>query len=301
MTLAPKQFEAAKRFILEYARPLENALFRFHFESGSLDQVFEELRRFQNTDGGYGHGLEADLRTPLSSVLCTNFALEYLRSVQAKTEHAERAVLFLVKSFDSELRSWRIIPLDSQQFPHAPWWRMENLDERFDNYRVNPKFEVLSHILAYRDCVPEFAIDDLVEESIQLLPASTTNVDKHDIESCIRLAESERILASQRERLTERLLTWIPRIVERNPHKWSEYCLQPLDVVSSGNSPFLSLLEEEVNRAIEYQLNNQNDTGSWEPNWHWLGTFPEEWTKAKAEWAGVLTLKMLVTLTSFDI
>ena len=260
----------------------------------------EELARFKNADGGYGHGLEADLRTPLSSVLCTNFALEYLRSVQAKNEHAESAVHYLVATFDSDLLSWRIIPSESQQFPHAPWWRKENLDERFDNYRVNPKFETLSHILAYRDCVPEFAVDDLVEESIRLLPAPTTTVDKGDIESCIRLVESEGILASQRERLMERLLAWIPRTVERDPRKWSEYCLQPLDVVSSGNSPFLSFLEEEVNTAIEYQLDHQNDTGSWEPNWHWYGTFPEEWTKAKAEWAGVLTLKTLLRLTSFE-
>lgn len=52
--------EKAKQFILKTARPVERAEFLYHFYNGPKEAVVEALRPYQNTDGGFGHGLEAD-------------------------------------------------------------------------------------------------------------------------------------------------------------------------------------------------------------------------------------------------
>lgn len=64
-------------------RPLELALWQFHFENGSADSVLRALSFYQNEDGGFGHGLEADNWNPLSSPLTTQTATEALYAVDA--------------------------------------------------------------------------------------------------------------------------------------------------------------------------------------------------------------------------
>ena len=54
MQLSAKRFSKARDFIMEKARPLEKALYRFHFESGVKEDVIHELCAYQNADGGFG-------------------------------------------------------------------------------------------------------------------------------------------------------------------------------------------------------------------------------------------------------
>ena len=75
--------ERARAFIDTQGRPLERSLYAYHFEDGSAEAVLAELGRFQNDDGGFGHGIEPDLQTPDSSVLGTTVALQTLRSLHA--------------------------------------------------------------------------------------------------------------------------------------------------------------------------------------------------------------------------
>lgn len=63
------------------ARPLDLARWRFHFEGGSQQAVLDELAAFQNPDGGFGNGLEADCWNPDSSPMQTWAATEILKEV----------------------------------------------------------------------------------------------------------------------------------------------------------------------------------------------------------------------------
>ncbi len=53
-------FARARDFILSEARPLEKAAFELEFESGTVDDVFTQLAKFQNPDGGFGQALGTD-------------------------------------------------------------------------------------------------------------------------------------------------------------------------------------------------------------------------------------------------
>ena len=53
-------FEKARTFVYRNARPLDLAIWQYHFENGSKEAVMHALSAYQNPDGGFGHGLEAD-------------------------------------------------------------------------------------------------------------------------------------------------------------------------------------------------------------------------------------------------
>lgn len=71
-------FEKARKFIYRNARPLDLARWQYHFEGGRKENVIEALSAYQNEDGGFGHGLEADFWNPNSSPMATSAAAQYL-------------------------------------------------------------------------------------------------------------------------------------------------------------------------------------------------------------------------------
>ncbi|MBN2983028.1 hypothetical protein [Cohnella algarum] len=84
--LEPSRFEAARQFMKRRARPLERAVYEHEFESGSESEVLKELAEFQNPDGGFGCGLEPDLRCKESSALATTRALDILEGMPPSDE-----------------------------------------------------------------------------------------------------------------------------------------------------------------------------------------------------------------------
>lgn len=74
---------AAIKFISKNARPLELAIYRYFFENESNQAVIDELSKFQNADGGFGHALEPDFFNPNSSPIATNDAIITLCHVNA--------------------------------------------------------------------------------------------------------------------------------------------------------------------------------------------------------------------------
>ncbi len=96
--LSPAAFERARDSIKTQARPLDRSLFEYRFEQAPTESVLAELAHFQNGDGGFGHGLEPDVRTPASSALATGIGLRLLKELGCPADHpmVRRAVEFLL-------------------------------------------------------------------------------------------------------------------------------------------------------------------------------------------------------------
>src|ERR671924_503348 len=56
------QLSAARRFMAGHARLLDRRRFELLFAGADPEPVLAALRAYRNPDGGYGHGLEPDLR-----------------------------------------------------------------------------------------------------------------------------------------------------------------------------------------------------------------------------------------------
>jgi hypothetical protein len=70
--------EKGAEFIWANARLLERAIFEYRFMDGSVERIGDILNTYQNEDGGFGHGLEPDLRASESQPLFVEFALRTL-------------------------------------------------------------------------------------------------------------------------------------------------------------------------------------------------------------------------------
>lgn len=300
MMLAPERFEAARQFMETQARSLAAARFRYHFEGASADAVVEQLAAFQNPDGGFGHGLEPDLRTPDSSVICTTMAFQIRRSLAVSVDHPLfiAGLDFLLRSYNAPTQHWRSIPPSAEQSPHAPWWSPSDESEAEEPFGLNPTAEVLGYLYDGRDRVPDELLATVTTQVLQAILV-LDGIEMHDLLCCLRLVQTENLPAAVRQPLMAKLSTLIQSAVETHPEAWSGYSLRPLQVIADPESPFLPELEDAVAANLGYEIRSQAAIGAWEPTWSWADDFPDAWAKARVEWSGVLTVDTLTTLQRF--
>lgn len=115
-------FTRAERFMWANARLLERRLFAFHFHAGPREAVLAALLVYQNPDGGFGSGLEPDIRDPHSQPVPVQHALEILDAVGFEPQVAARACDFLQTVTTDEGGVPWLLP-SALAYPRAPWWQ----------------------------------------------------------------------------------------------------------------------------------------------------------------------------------
>ena len=78
---------SAGRFLQGRGRDIERARFGYHFGDSSREDLLEVLERYQNQDGGFGHGLEPDIKAPDSNPFVTELALLICLQAEVPKEH----------------------------------------------------------------------------------------------------------------------------------------------------------------------------------------------------------------------
>ena len=153
-------------------------------------------------------------------------------------------------------------------------------------------------ILVFIDGTVQNRVSESVLNRITSMPAG--EIEKDSLECYINLYECKEVPAPLHSALDSAIPMWIDEIVERDPTKWTGYCLKPLDVIHSPQSRFYERFSSLIEINLDYEINHQCADGSWAPNWNWGGTYPEQWEIAKKKWTGVLTMQRLCILKEFD-
>ena len=112
---------AAERFMYENARLLDLHRAAVLLHDAPISPVLSALRAYRNPDGGFGHGLEPDVRGPYSEPVSTLDALEVLVEVGAREDPMIRdavAWLALIAFPDGSIP---MAMATAAAFPHAPW------------------------------------------------------------------------------------------------------------------------------------------------------------------------------------
>ncbi len=293
-------------FLGAKARPLEHTQVLVLFRGASPEDVWEQLGAFRNSDGGFGQGLEPDVRTPHSSALATARALQVLRQGRCPAEHAivQGAIGFLIETYDPKTQVWRVVPTSTNLHPHAPWWHDEDgsLSRTFDGYLIIPRALIVSHLHAYAELVPKDLLDEVTEATVSTLEEVPVLGEGggSDLEYAVELAQTPQLPEVHRKRLDTKILQAIPDVVVRDPEKWGTYCITPLRAVRSPTALGANLIPEELEAHLDYVIRDQQSDGSWKPTWSWGGFYPEHWPQAEIEWRGILTLENLTALSMFD-
>lgn len=291
--LSLNQFEKAALFLKTTARPLERTLFAWEFEGGSSEAVLSEVKKFQNKDGGFGHGLESDFRCEESSAVATAVALYLLSDigVTETEETVEKGIQYLLNTFNHEKQGWQIVPRAVENAPRAIWW---NYSE--DWAWGNPTAEIIGLLHHYKGLVPADFLDEITSVALNYLN-NLTMYESHELLSFLKLYKQ--LSASKQAVIYHKLSDILKACVTIDSEKWDSYSLQPLQVVLTPSSDFYDLFKEIIPENVTYVIQKQTIDGYWNPTWMW-GQFEEEWKVAKQEWQGVLTLTNLKTLRAFD-
>lgn len=290
-----------KEWIQENGRPLEKALIKFHFDDESPQVVISALKAFQNEDGGFGNAMEPDLRTPASSILGTSIAFQVLRSLRTEagdSDFAKSAIQFILKNYNEADQSWRIIPKEAENSPHAPWWNQTGREDNFHGFHFNPAAEILGYLYDCKDLVPAEIISLLSTRVLTELK-NLNVIEMHDFLCCKRLYESKNLTDTFKHEIESELIRLLDSCIVKDSSKWGGYGLRPLQVADSPDSVFFNKLQKSVEENLDYEIDTQESSGVWFPTWSWGDNFPNEWNQAKNEWTGIITLDKLNLLRKF--
>lgn len=116
---------AAENFIWSAARLLDRHRYAMLFANGPSEAVVEALRGYRNSNGGFGHALEPDLRCPASQPAPTLYALEILneaRAAEGELARGARRWIAQIAEPDGGIPS---VLAGFEGYPHAPWFQAE--------------------------------------------------------------------------------------------------------------------------------------------------------------------------------
>jgi hypothetical protein len=294
-TLTSVNYDKAANYLKHDARPLERALYAYHFGGTPATNVLDELASYQNSDGGFGHALEPDLRLNDSSVIATTIAFQRFRQLKTSADHSmvAKACRYLLDTYDAQRVNWPIIPPHIDDAPHAPWWVH---DGDLEKSLSNPRAEIAGYVCEYAEHFPDTMRESVTQSVVTHLLGQPDQMEMHDLLCSIRLSETPNLSEGLKGKMLEKLKRIVNNTVERNPKEWNNYGLQPLAVIASPESCFADDFREEIQHNLDFVIENQREDGTWQPNWSWGG---DDWEQAKRDWTGMLTLDNLRKLSAF--
>ncbi len=295
MQLSSDALANARAAIFKDGRRLEQCRFMHHFEEPDAELVATELARFQNPDGGFGHGIEPDFWLPESSALATTVGLQIAVELELAASHpiVRAALDYLRESYDQEIDGWQATPITVNDYPHAPWWHRDPAASPDENaLRLNPSAEIAGYFLRWGENDWQDWVHNLVQ--------SIDNLEAHQLLCCLRLADSPNLATDTRDKLCELIARIAPGVIESDPGKWNDYCVKPLSAIHTPDSWLASSFADAIALQLDDEISRQAaGTGAWVPHWSWAGNYPDAWEEARRQWSGIITLEMLRTMQAF--
>jgi hypothetical protein len=275
--------DSAERFMFANARLLDRHRLAALLHGASAAPVLEALRAYRNTDGGFGHALEPDVRAPESEPAATLHALEVLAGIGALDDPMFADAGAWVASIADPDGGVPFVLPTAAAYPHAPWmvpsdggsqltfaiagllWEADS-SEPWLNRATDwcwAKLERPDELSAY---LVKFSLDFLDSVPDQTRASAAIEGLRSRIGADGSMPVSG---GTESERLTP--LTLSPR--------------------PSGRSRVL-FTDEQIDADLDLLERGQQDDGGW--TFDWLGWSPGQ----SVEWRGAVTLRALATLAA---
>ncbi len=301
MKLSRQGFEKARKFIRKNARPLDARLFAFHFEEVPAEAVQEALTAYQNPDGGFGHAIEPDFRLPASSPMATSVGLGHLLSVGTPPDHdmVAAAVAYLAREYDPVGEFWPHTSMEVNEHPHAPWWGKEDDSPPDEAAWSNPCAELLGYLFYGAEHVPADLLKRARARGQRNLDSGLafgSPISYYQVMTWERaLPHLPRRMAAQTAQLLEDVYEGMKPLTEEKLAEVNVVALAP-----APDSLAAQVLGADVARLLRREIEAQSEDGAWWPGWQW-GMYEETWEIARLEWAGIITLGTLITLSNYGL
>ena len=297
-------FEKARQFIYRNARPLELARWEFLFENGSKDKVLHVLSFYQNDDGGFGHGIEADFLNPNSSPVGTWAAAEILNEIGLtdKTHPIVRGILRYLESgadFDERSCQWLNTVPANNDHPHAVWWEYNDNSE----LKYNPTASLAAFILKFAESDSSLYNKACViaKQAVEWFVKSVPFEEQHITACFVTLYNAVDTycqdlvdIKSFREKLCEN----VKHCICQDKEKWAaEYVTKPTDFMITPDSIFYADNKELA--ECDFIVNSQLYDGGFNVTWQWWTDYKEYYVSAN-RWQSVFVLKNMCYLNAYN-
>jgi len=288
----------ARQFVAIKGRLLDAVLVEYALGEGSGADALVALAPYQNDDGGFGHGLEPDLRTPASTAIATGTALQILRRVKAPADHpmVRDAVAYLAKTVDRAQGVWPIVGPEVDEAPHAPWWRYgPDLAAAWNGFRFNPSADLLGALIDYAVLVPPDLLAELEARMLASIRATAKLQGAYDLMAAWRLAETASLPVALRVALTPLLEASLAAIAPDDPQ------VNFLELAPPASGPLAARAAPHFAKAAHAAIAGQQPDGHWAPFWSWAEVSAAGWFAAEADWNSGLTRRTIEVLAAHDL
>lgn len=286
-----KNFDLCRKWMLRNARPLDIARWKYHFEDGDKENVLEALRAYQNSDGGFGHGLEADCMNPESAPIQTWCATEILREIDFVDSNNEmiKGILKYLESGKGYKDGYWLAEIPSNNaYPNAPWWSYS--DDVMEEWGYNPTIALVGFILKFKEVDTELyrLADQIALKAVDDFFGKRTINDQHEISCFIRFCNYCREAGVTEKyhipEIENNLRAIVIESMCKDTEKWkTDYVCLPSTYVDSPQSIFYEDIKQLADYQNDFILESMNEDGSFNVNWTW-GSYPEEWPISKNWW-----------------
>lgn len=300
--MASEKLRTIRRYLFRNARPLDVARWDYHFEDAPVQGILKTLACYQNPDGGFGHGLEPDIRTAESNPMSTWTATRLLREagLPDMARHMVDKTLDYLESTLNDNDKWPATTAAHNRDLHAPWFdHLE--DEAFWGW--NPTIELAAFILltgehrpalyARAEGIVKAALPEIMDPDF--IPAAN---------ELSNIAEAAAILLEIRPELlpegfTDHLMRLLEQMVndDSDAYDGDDYIVTPDFVMNSPESPWYPAIREVADFYADYLENSVTDAGYWETRWNWGDQeFPPDSVR---DWRGSLIMEHMLYLQHF--
>ena len=278
-------YRAADHFVMRNARLIDRRRFDYHFKTGSAQPVHAALNAHRNLDGGYGNGLDPDLRGHASQPVSTELALRYLDelgAVPADTAHGICRYLDGVTNEDGGLPA--VLP-NVRHTQAAPWY------QRTDDFTSRLDVTTMITGLLYKNHVAHPWRDHATAYCWKHVDALQWTEPHEAIGVCAFLQyvpDRHRALAAM-----SRLSTMILATIDVHPRA-TGHVHTPLDLACHPHHIARPLFTDaQIERNLQDFEEQQRPDGGWDARWgHWD-------TTATLEREGMRTIQRLRILRAY--
>jgi hypothetical protein len=284
---------AARAFMAGHARLLDRRRFQLLIDEGDPDAVLAALDAYRNSDGGYGWGLEPDLRAPESQPGCALHAFEALADANPAT--AKEAIELCDWLLSVSLRDGGLpfaLPI-ADAAGCAPFWA--EADPTTSSLQITAYVAGAAHRVAAHD--PAVAEHPWLAGATRYCLAAIEEID--DARQAIQLTASLQFLDAASDTQPE-AAALIERLGELIPDSGllpveggiEGETIRPLDIAPLPNRPVRALFRADlISAELERLAEQQEDDGGWTVD------FRSYSPMAALEWRGYATVKAALILT----
>ncbi|KAB8145007.1 hypothetical protein F8S13_04005 [Chloroflexia bacterium SDU3-3] len=282
----PETIKRAASYIWGNARLIDRQIFSHLFLGGPRQAALDALRAYQNNDGGFGHALEPDIRTPLSAPQPVEIAFHVLDMLHSFADPmVARACAYLQGITTPEGGVPYVLPTVAG-YPHAPWWTPSENPPASANPTAALAGLLLKHGVAH----------PWLEQAVPFCWKAIEQSDSteyHDLMPMICFLEHspERARAERELRRIGKRILDAGAVADEGA---AGYAHGVLDWAPSPQSYCRTLFDERrVQKSLAALAAAQREDGGWEIMWDAISP------ACALEWRGWVTVKAVRTLRAY--